>query len=130
MDAQWVTIGVAALYAIVVLSFACSILAVLFAYRLSRITGLFGAWLLMIAALALTAFEDFAYFGSVVLVSYSKVQGTVETFTPGSFLFAALILVAIPGLFFGAMYKLHGMFKSQKEKPAVPLGTENTPFAQ
>jgi hypothetical protein len=98
----------------VVFSFVLSLLAVVFAYRLSRITGLFRAWAFLIGGLALTTFEDFAYFGSVIFVSYSKVLSTVETFTFGTFLFAAVILVGIPGLFFASMYKLHGLFKAQR----------------
>jgi hypothetical protein len=118
--AAWVPVEVAALYTIVVVSFALSILAVAFAYRLSRTTGLFGAWALLIAGLALTAFEDFAYFGSVVFVSYSKVEVLVEGYSWGTFLFAGLILIAIPALFFASMFRLHSIFKAQKAKPGEP----------
>jgi hypothetical protein len=117
---SWVPLEAVALYAIVALSFALSLLAVIFAYKLSRITGLFSAWALLIGGLALTAFEDFAYFGSVIFVSYSKVLVTVEAFTFGTFLIAALVLVAIPALFFGAMYKLHSLFAAQRKKPSQP----------
>ncbi|MGH9921039.1 MAG: hypothetical protein ACRD6W_19495 [Nitrososphaerales archaeon] len=113
----WVTLEVALLYAIVVASFALSLLAVAFAYRLSRITGLFGAWSLLIAGLGLTAFEDFAYFGSVIFVSYGKVETIVEGYTWGTFIFAGLILLAIPILFFGSMYKLHSIFRARAGKP-------------
>jgi hypothetical protein len=85
---------------------------VVFAYRLSRLTGIFAAWGFLIAALALTSFEDFAFFSSVIFVSYKNVETTVESYNIGSFLFVVLILVAIPGLFFVSMYKLHGLFKS------------------
>ena len=112
---SWVPLAAVGLYAIVILSFVLSLLSVIFAYRLSRITGLFSAWALLIGGLALTAFEDFAYFGSVIFVSYSKVLTTLETFTPGTVLIAVLVLVAIPALFFGAMYKLHGLFKAQNK---------------
>jgi hypothetical protein len=130
MDAFWMSIGAVGVYAIVVLSFALSILAVFFALRLSRITGLFGAWTLLIWGLALTGFEDFASFGSVIFLSYNKVQSIVATFTLASFLFEALILIAPPAFFFGAMYKLHGMFKSQKEKSNVRIRYENPPLAE
>jgi hypothetical protein len=130
MDAFWTFIGTIGVYAIVSLSFALSILAVFFAFRLSRITGLFGAWTLLIWGLALTGFEDFASFGSVIFLSYNKVQNTVATFTLASFLFEALILIAPPAFFFGAMYKLHGMFKSQKEKTNVEIRYENPPLTE
>jgi hypothetical protein len=123
MDA-FVSLGIVALYLIVVSSFALSVLAVIFAYRLSRVTGLFGAWALLIGGLAITAFEDFAYFGSVIFVGYSKVQATVETFSIGTFIFAALILLGIPALFFTSMYKLHGLFRATKDKSA---GTKPAP---
>jgi hypothetical protein len=113
-----VEVEVAALYTIVVVSLALSVLAVFFAYRLSRTTGLFGAWTLLIAGLALTAFEDFAYFGSVVFVSYSKVEVLVEGYTAGSWLFAGLILIAIPALFFASMFRLHSIFTAQKAEAA------------
>jgi hypothetical protein len=112
---SWVTVGVFGLYAIVILSFALSLLAVIFAYRLSRITGLFSAWALLIGGLALTAFEDFAYFGSVIFVSYSQVEKNVEGFTFGTVLIALIVLVGIPGLFFSAMYKLNGLFKAMNK---------------
>ena len=130
MDAFWLSIGVVGVYAIVILSFALSIFAVFFAFRLSRITGLFGAWTLLIWGLALMGFEDFASFGSVIFVNYNRVQNVVATFTLASFLFEALILIAPPAFFFGAMYKLHGMFKSQKEKQAASIRLENPPLAE
>lgn len=114
----WVTFEVALLYTIVVASLAVSLLAVTFAFRLSRVTGLFGAWALLIAGLGLTAFEDFAYFGSVIFVSYGRVETIVEGYSWGTFLFAGLILLAIPALFFSAMYKLHSIFKAQTQKTA------------
>jgi hypothetical protein len=126
MDATWI-VGV---YAIVLLSFALSILAVFFAFRLSRITGLFGAWTLLIWGLALTGFEDFASFGSVIFLSYSKVQNVVANLSLASFLFEALILIAPPAFFFGAMYKLHGMFKAQKENQASGTRLENAPLVE
>jgi hypothetical protein len=103
----------------VITSFALSILAVFYAFRLSRITGLFGAWTLLIWGLALTGFEDFASFGSVIFLSYSRVENMVSNLSLGSFLFEALILIAPPAFFFGAMYKLHGMFKAQREQQAA-----------
>ena len=112
----WVTLEVALLYTIVAVSFAVSLLAVVFAYRLSRVTGLFGAWALLIAGLGLTAFEDFAYFGSVIFVGYSRVETIVQGYSWGTFLFAGLILIAIPALFFSSMFKLHTIFKAQKNK--------------
>lgn len=114
----WVTFEVALLYAIVAASFVLSLLAVAFAYRVSRITGLFGAWALLIGGLVLTAFEDFAYFGSVIFVSYTKVETIVEGYSWGTFIFAGLILLAIPALFFCSMYKLHSVFKAQKSRSA------------
>jgi hypothetical protein len=126
MDA-WVPIVAAGLYAIVITSFAFSILAVVYAYRLSRITGLFSAWLLLIGGLAITAFEDFAYFGAVVFAGYSKVLIAAEAATFGSILIALLFLVAIPSLFFGAMYKLHVLFKDQR-KPADEARTPQKPL--
>jgi hypothetical protein len=111
-----VTLEAALLYSIVVASFGLSLLAVAFAYRVSRLTGLFSAWALLIAALVLTAFEDFAYFGSVIFVSYSKVETLVEGYSWGTFIFAGLILIAIPALFFCSMYKLHSVFELQKSR--------------
>jgi len=121
-----VFLEVALLYGIVVASFGLSLLAVAYAYRLSRITGLFGAWTLLMAGLALTAFEDFAYFGSVIFVSYSKVETIVEGYNWGTFIFAGLILLAIPALFFASMYKLHSIFRARNrasqegQEAAVP----------
>ena len=87
-----------------------------FAYRLSRTTGSLPLRALLIAGLALTAFEDHAYFGSVVFVSYSRVETLVQGYAWGMFLFAGLILLAIPALFFGSMFKLHAIFKAQKDE--------------
>lgn len=108
-------VEVGGLYAIVVASLVLSILSVFYAYRLSRITGLFSAWTLLIAGLILTTFEDFAYFGIVIFANYDSVTNQVEAFTPGNFSFLTLILICIPAMFFGAMYQLYGMFKSQSE---------------
>ena len=119
---DWFPTEAALLYAMVVVSLALSVLAVVFAFRLSRITGLFGAWSLLIVGLALTAFEDLAYFSSVVFVTYSKVITLVQSYTWGSFLFAGLILLAIPAAFFGSMYKLHHIFRAQKAAAAGQAG--------
>jgi hypothetical protein len=126
MEALVVSILALGLYAIVILSIALSLLAVIFAYRLSKITGLFGAWTMLIAALALTAIEDFFFSGSVIFSGYSKVQNLVEKGTADTFVFTGLFLLAIPALYFGAMYLLYGMFKSQSSKQAkpTPLTTE------
>lgn len=110
----WVSVEALLLYIIVFISLFLSLMAVVYAYRLSRITGLFSAWILLIAALALTALEDIAFFGSVVFVSYSKLETQVQTYTWGSFLFEFLILVCIPLLFFSSMYRLHHIFRLQK----------------
>lgn len=118
-----IALEVAALYSIVIVSFALSILSVLFAYRLSRITGLFSAWTLLIAGLALTAFEDFAFFGSVIFVGYGKVQTIVEGYTWSSFFFALLILVGIPTLFFLSMFTMHSTFRAHKTRDADTLQT-------
>jgi hypothetical protein len=72
---------------------------------------------LLIAGLAFTKFENFAYFGSVAFVSYSRAETPVQRCTWGTFLFAGLILLAIPALFFGSMFKLHAIFKAQKDEP-------------
>jgi hypothetical protein len=111
----WLALEVASIYAIVVVSLFLSLLAIAFAYRLSRITGLFSAWVLLIAGLALTSFEDFAFFSSVIFVGYGKVQALVETYTWGSFLFILLILIGIPLLFALSMYKLHALFRAQRK---------------
>jgi hypothetical protein len=126
MDATW-AIGV---YAIVITSFALSILAVYYAFRLSRITGLFGAWTFLIWGLALTGFEDFASFGSVIFLGYNRVVNVAATFSLAGFLFEALILIAPPAFFFGAMYKLHGMFRSQKERQVPRTRLESPPIAE
>jgi hypothetical protein len=130
LDAFWTLAGVIGIYTIVVLSLILSVLAVFYAYRLSRITGLFSAWTLLIAGLILTSFEDFAYFGTVIFVSYSKVESQAEAFTPGSFSFLTLILICIPALFFGAMFQLYAMFKSQQEKVKLSSREENPALVQ
>jgi hypothetical protein len=114
---SWVPLAAIGLYALVVFSFALSLMAVLFAYRLSRVTGRFGAWSLLIAGLALTAFEDFLFFGSIVFVSFHQVETTVETYTLGSVLIAVIVLAAIPALFFSSMYKLNQLFRGMNSKP-------------
>jgi hypothetical protein len=116
MDAFWVSLGVVALYSIGTLCLVLSALAVFFAYRISRIAGFFGAWSLLIGALALTSLEEFLSFGITLLSGYSKVQSTAESITFGLLVFDAVVLVAIPASFFGAMYKLHGLFKVQTSK--------------
>lgn len=119
---SWVAFEAILLYLIVILSLVISILAVFFAYRLSRITGLFGALSLLIAGLALTAFEDFVYFGSVIFASYAKVETAVQGYSLGTFLFSGIVLLGIPCLFFASMYKLHGIFKAQSKAGETPSG--------
>jgi hypothetical protein len=130
MDITWISLGLAGLYIIVFCSLTLSLAAVFYAFRLSRITGLFSAWTLLIAGLILTCFTYFAYFGSVIFEQYYEVRATVEGFTPGSFSLLVLILVCTPALFFGAMYQLHGMFKTQKESASESSQVENPPLAQ
>lgn len=116
-------IEAAVLYGMVVISLGLSVLAVAFAFRLSRITGLFGAWSLLIVGLGLTVFEDLAYFSSVVFVSHSELIKLVQTYSAGSFFFAGLILLAIPAAFFGSMYKLHHIFRAQRLSSAAAAAT-------
>ena len=130
MNAFWTSFGIAGLYSIVLASLALSILAVIYAYRLSRITGLFSAWTLLIAGLILTSFEDFAYFGTVIFVNFNSLRSEVDAFTVGSFSYLTLVLICIPALFFGAMYQLNGMFRAQQEKAQSSRRTENPPLVE
>jgi hypothetical protein len=67
-------------------------------------------------ALALTSLEESLSFGITLLSGYGKAQITAESITFGLLVFDAVVLVAIPASFFGAMYKLHGLFKVQTSR--------------
>jgi hypothetical protein len=53
-------------------------------------------------------------------VGYGKVESIVGTYSWGSFIFAGLILVAIPAMFFGSMYKPHSLFKGRTAGAVAP----------
>ncbi len=107
--------GAIGIYALVVFSAVFSIGTVYFAYRLSRITGRFGAWTLMITALILVMVENLFFSGSVVLAGPAALENSVSSLAIVTMPLEVVIVLGIPLLFFAAMYKLYRIISSSQK---------------
>ena len=89
-----------------------------YCYRLTRITGAFRAWTLMIAALAVLAFGVLASFVRLVAFeSPAQVERTVQQAGAMGFAFQGAYGLTLSALLFLAMFELYGMFRrTQKTK--------------
>lgn len=96
-------------------SLILNIVAAAYCYRITRITGGFRAWWLLIAftiLFAVTSFTSAAY-----TVLSTQLSGTTSSVTElsSTALFDAVLDFLMSVLLFGAMFELHRTFKRQQK---------------
>jgi hypothetical protein len=100
--------------------------AAVYGYRVTRITGTFRGWLLLIGAIALAAASSvFTYFQILFFESFAQVTAIVEASTPLNFLLGSFYEIALALMLFFGMFELFRIFN----KPATTTETENETHA-
>jgi hypothetical protein len=95
-------------------SFVLNILAAIYCYRITRITGGFSAWWMVIIFTFLFAVRSFTSTEYGLL--FSQVTGVTATSGLGSTaLFNVALDLVMSVLLFGAMFDLHRIFKRQQK---------------
>jgi hypothetical protein len=106
-------------YAYVTLVVFLFVGAVVYGYRVTRITGTFRGWLLLIGAIALAAASSvFTYFQILFFDSFAQVTAIVEASTPLDFLLSSFYEIALGLMLFFGMFELFRVFRK------VPTETE------
>src|SRR6266436_5764883 len=92
---------------------------VLYAYRLTRLTGSFRAWTMIILAFVLTtASSIFGVF--LLLVNPDLITGLVQSISLPTLVFSYAISIATSLLFFFGIFDLVRRFKIAAKKPSSP----------
>jgi hypothetical protein len=90
-----------------------SIAAAVYCYRITRITGGFRAWWLIIVFTILFAITNFLSTQYGILLSPSAQESSAAQLS-GVALFDVVVELLMSILLFGAMFELHGTFKRQR----------------
>jgi hypothetical protein len=111
-------------YAYVVGELVLDTLAVFFAYRLTKITGSFRGWILVIIAVALFTFQNLVSLVETVLFfPVAQLLQLIQSIGTASFIFSSALGMALSLTLFLAMFELYRTFKrvTQDSKPQEPL---------
>jgi hypothetical protein len=104
-----------ATYAFVVTEAALDVGAAYNAYRLMKLTGAFKAWILMIVAVAIIAFQGLVTVLEIVLLySEKEVEVLLGALNIWVYLYEIVPGLLLSFILFGAMYELHKTFKALK----------------
>lgn len=107
-------------YALITLEIALLIGAAIYCFRLTKLTGAFRAWTLLIVAMALVAIANTVQYLNVVLFySAAKIEAIVSA-SPLGFIANTAYGLAVAGLLFFAMLELFKTFKRLK-RPSPSL---------
>jgi hypothetical protein len=106
------------IYAYTILELALDIGAVIYAYRLTKITGAFRGWLLMILAVVLITFQSSS---SILTLAFffpeSQLESLINSVGIAALAEGAVVGIAVSLSLFGAMFELFKTFKRvQSEK--------------
>jgi hypothetical protein len=91
-----------------------TIVAAYYAYRITRIVGVFWAWAFIVAASALSAFRAISSVGPVSFVPTKLVGPTLNEFSTGAIVFSEIINLSAAVLFAAGMYGLYRIFRGKK----------------
>jgi hypothetical protein len=103
-------------YVEIFIELALSAGAVAYAYRLSKLTGRFGAWTLIIVGLVLLTFQNVNSLWTILTLPQNQLASLVQQFNAYSLAISAAFSIGVPGVFFFAMMKLYQSFAAQKPK--------------
>jgi hypothetical protein len=107
------------IYGYTFLELALDVLAVVYAYRLTKITGTFRGWLLMILAVVLITVQGSASIVSLILFfPESQLESLIASVGTGALIQGAIIGVALSASLFGAMFELYRTFKKLQTESA------------
>ena len=109
-------------YAYVTLVVFLFVGAAVYGYRVTRITGTFRGWLLLIGAIALAAASSvLTYFQILFLESFAQVTAIVKASTPLDFLLSSFYEIALALMLFFGMFELFRVFR----RPPTATATKN-----
>jgi hypothetical protein len=110
-----VSLEVTYVYAYTLLELLLDIGAVYFAYRLTRITGAFRGWVLMIAAVVLITFQSTSSILTLALFfPESQLESLIQSIGTGTFIVSSLIGMLVSITLFLAMFELFRTFNRVK----------------
>jgi hypothetical protein len=100
------------IYAYTFLELILDLAAVFYAYRLTKLTGSFRGWILMILALVLITVQGTSSIVSlIVFFPEAQLESLVSTVGTAAIIQGAVIGIAVSGSLFGAMFELYRTFK-------------------
>lgn len=110
---------VAIIYAYTLVELALDVAAVVYAYRLTKITGAFRGWILMILAVVLITIQGSSSIVTLILFfPEAQLESLISSVGTGALIQGAIIGVAISASLFGAMFELYRTFKRLQTKPS------------
>ena len=91
--------------------------AAIYAYRLTKLTGAFGAWILLITSLIILASHSVSSLvTSATQVPFGQLVSSTDSVSPASFLLSNGSDLLLSALLFSAMYLLHGRFRQLSKR--------------
>ncbi len=110
------TVGI--IYAYTFLELALDVLAVVYAYRLTKITGAFRGWVLMILAVVLITVQGTSSIITlIVFFPEAQLESLIATVGTAALIQGAIIGVAVSACLFGAMFELFRTFRRLQTEP-------------
>ncbi|MGD0397011.1 MAG: hypothetical protein ABSB26_08935 [Nitrososphaerales archaeon] len=86
--------------------------AAFYSYRLTRLAGAFGAWILMITALIILTSHSVAELLQLAIqVPFNQLVVSTNGMSAASFIISSISGAVLAALLFSAMYQLHGKFR-------------------
>jgi hypothetical protein len=105
-------------YAYVTLELLFFIGAFFYSFRIIRLTGIFRAWILLVASLGLIAIGVVAaYLRMVLFESVQTLEAALQNSNPTSVLSSSAYGLAVSALLFFAMFELYGTFRGMYKPP-------------
>src|SRR5438552_3929907 len=112
------------LYTYVIIDLLRDIGAVIYAYRLTKITGAFRGWVLVIVAIAVFTLQNFiSIIETMVFFPAEQLTKLIQSIGIGSFVFSSILAMSLSLCLFFAMFELYKTFKkvTTNIKPREPL---------
>ncbi len=100
-------------YVEIFVELSLSAAAVYYAYRLTRLTGTFGAWTLIIVGLVLMTLQNVNSLSTLLTLPEAQLVALIQQLGIASLAISAIFSIGIPAIFFLAMRKLYKSFEGQ-----------------
>lgn len=113
---------VAVVYSYTFLELAFDVLAVIYAYRLTKLTGAFRGWVLMILAVVLITVQGTSSVLSLLIFfPEAELEALIASIGTGVLVEGAVVGVGVSLCLFGAMFELYRTFKRVQTKQQNPI---------